>query len=109
VVISVIFSGIILLPFTGNFLKSITNPGETGDLVNMTKSPVFVILSALVGALTLPLLPLFSCILYFNAKAREDMSQSLPTPGTENNRVRVEDLYAKPYSEDHPDNPDNKG
>jgi hypothetical protein len=26
----------------------------------------------------------------------------------ENGRVRVEDLYAKPYADDHPDNPDRK-
>jgi hypothetical protein len=108
VVISVIFSGIILLPFTGNFIKSIMNPGETGELVNMTKNPIFIILSALVGALTLPLIPLFSCILYFNSRAREDQSQTVIVNDPENNRVRVEDLYAKPYSDDHPDNPENK-
>ncbi len=105
-VISVIFSGIILLPFTGSFIKTITNPGEASALVNMTQNPLFIILSALVGALTLPLMPLFSCILYFNAKAREDMSQTVQDINPDNNRLRVEDLYAKPYSDDHPDNPD---
>jgi hypothetical protein len=108
IVISLIFSGIILLPFTGNFIKTIINPGETAELVNMTKNPLYIILSALVGALTMPLIPLFSCILYFNGKAREDMSQKVPVTDPENNRVRVEDLYAKPYADDHPDNPENK-
>ena len=28
------------------------------------------------------------------------------TENPENDRVRVEDLYAKPYSDDHPDNPE---
>jgi hypothetical protein len=27
-------------------------------------------------------------------------------PAKEESRVRVEDLYAKPYSDDHPDNPE---
>lgn len=108
IVISLIFSGIILLPFTGNFIKTIINPGETTELVNMTKNPLFIILSALAGALTMPLIPLFSCILYFNGKAAEDMSQKVPVIDPDNSRVRVEDLYAKPYADDHPDNPENK-
>jgi hypothetical protein len=108
IVISLISSGIILLPFTGNFIKTIINPGETSGLIDMTKNPLFIILSALAGALTFPLIPLFSCILYFNGKATEDISQEAPVAYPENNRVRVEDLYAKPYSDDHPENPENK-
>ena len=108
IVISLISSGIILLPFTGNFIKTIMNPGETSELVNMTKNPLFIILSALAGALTFPLIPLFSCILYFNGKAREEQVQTVSPADPENDRVRVEDLYAKPYSDDHPDNPENK-
>jgi hypothetical protein len=108
VVISVISSGIILLPFTGNFIKTIMNPGDASDLISMTKNPFFMILSALAGALTLPLIPLFSCILYFNGKAREDFSQDVTVSDTENPRLKVEDLYAKPYSDDHPENPKNK-
>lgn len=108
IVISLISSGIILLPFTGNFLKSILNPGESSELVNMTKNPLYIVLSAMAGALTFPLIPLFSCILFFNGKAREDTSQESLVGNPENNRVRVEDLYSKPYSDDHPENPDNK-
>mgnify|MGYP001423258183 CR=1 FL=1 len=109
IVLSLIFSGIILLPFTGNFIKSIMNPGETSEIINMTKNPFFIFLSALAGALTFPLIPLFSCILYFNGKAREETAQEIIPADSENSRVRVEDLYAKPYSDDHPDNPENKG
>jgi hypothetical protein len=107
-VISIIFSGIILLPFTGSFLKTIMNPGEASDLISMSKNPLFIILSAVTGALTMPLIPLFSCILYFNGKSREEMSQETAHTDPDNNRVRVEDLYAKPYADDHPDNPENK-
>ena len=108
IVASLILSGIILLPFTGNFIKTIMNPGETSELVDMTKNPLFIILSALAGALTMPLIPLFSCILYFNGKASENMSQVIPVTDPDDNRVKVEDLYAKPYADDHPDNPENR-
>ena len=107
-VISVIFSGIILLPFSGSFIKTIVNPEDASKLVDVTTNPLFIILSAIVSALTLPLMPIFACILYFNGKAGEEQIQPIPTVDPENNKVRVEDLYAKPYSEDHPENPEKK-
>jgi hypothetical protein len=107
-VISVVFSGIILLPFSGSFLKTILKPEEAGTLTDVTTKPLFIILSAVVSALTLPVMPIFACILYFNGRAGEEQIQRIPIPDPENNRVRVEDLYAKPYSDDHPENPENK-
>ena len=107
-VISVIFSGIILLPFTGSFIKTIVNPEDASKAIDMTTNPLFIILSAIVSALTLPLMPIFACILYFNGKAGEDQIEPVKVSDPENNKVRVEDLYAKPYSDDHPENPDNK-
>jgi len=107
-VISVVFSGIILLPFSGSFLKTILKPEEAGTLADVTTKPLFIILSALVSALTLPVMPIFACILYFNGRAGEGQIQQITTPDPENNKVRVEDLYAKPYSDDHPENPENK-
>ncbi|MGC1392408.1 MAG: hypothetical protein WA816_15335 [Bacteroidales bacterium] len=105
-VISVILSGIILLPFTGNFIKTIINPDDATKLVDVTTRPLFIILSAIVSALTLPVMPIFACILYFHGKAGEEQNQPILIPNPEDNRVRVEDLYAKPYSDDHPDNPE---
>lgn len=107
-VISVIFSGIILLPFTGSFIKTIANPEDASKALDMTTNPLFIILSAIVSALTLPLMPIFACILYFNGKAGEDQIEPVKVSDPENNKVRVEDLYAKPYSDDHPENPENK-
>lgn len=106
-VISVVFSGIILLPFSGSFLKTILKPEEAGTLVDVTTKPLFIILSALVSALTLPVMPIFACILYFNGRAGEEQLQPVIITDPENNKVRVEDLYAKPYSDDHPENPEN--
>ena len=105
-VISVVFSGIILLPFSGSFLKTIFKPEDAGTLSDVTTKPLFIILSAVVSALTLPVMPIFACILYFNGKTGEEQIQPIIIPDPENNKVRVEDLYAKPYSDDHPENPE---
>jgi hypothetical protein len=53
-------------------------------------------------------MPIFAAILYFNGKAGEDQAEPILVSDPENNRVRVEDLYAKPYSDDHPENPEKK-
>jgi hypothetical protein len=107
-VLSVIFSGIILLPFSGSFIKTLLKPEVAAEAVDVTTKPLFIILSAIVSSLTLPVMPIFACILYFNGRAGEDQIQVIPVPEPENTKIRVEDLYAKPYSEDHPDNPDKK-
>jgi len=44
IVVSVISTGIILLPFTGSFVKTILNPGESANILNMTNNPLFIIL-----------------------------------------------------------------
>ena len=77
-------------------------------MIDVTNNPFFIILSAVAGAVTLPLMPVFACILYFNGKAREEQAKIIISVNSENGRVRVEDLYAKPYSDDHPDNPEKK-
>jgi hypothetical protein len=107
IVISVIFSGIILLPFTGSFFKSIMNPEDATNIADMATKPLFIILSAVVNALTLPLMPIFACILYFNARAGEKQGHTAAGIDNDNGsgKVRVEDLYAKPWSEGHPDDP----
>jgi hypothetical protein len=106
ILISVILSSLILLPFTGSFLKTIMNPGDPSKMIDMATSPLFLFLSAVVSALTFPLLPILSCLLYFNGIAGEEQVTRQINP--ESDRVRVEDLYAKPYSDDHPENPENK-
>lgn len=108
VVVSLIISSVVLLPFTGSFLKTIVNPDASTKLIDITTNPFFFILSAVAGALTFPLMPLFACILYFNGKAGEEQTRSITTVNSEDGRVRVEDLYAKPYSDDHPENPEKK-
>jgi|WetSurMetagenome_2_1015567.scaffolds.fasta_scaffold00001_484 hypothetical protein len=105
---SIILSSIILIPFSGNFLKMLTNPEEAGEAMKFMTNPVYIILSAVVSSLFTPVVPIFGSILYFNAIARENNVSEVSGDNNEPEKVRVEDLYAKPYSEDHPDNPDNK-
>lgn len=93
IVISVVLSSIIMLPFAGSFLKNIFGSGEA-VASDITSNPVFIILSSLAGALTLPLLPMLSCVLYFNARAGEDEAAMPREP--EEYRPTIEDLYSKP-------------
>ncbi|MCJ7448746.1 MAG: hypothetical protein MUO72_13750 [Bacteroidales bacterium] len=105
-VITMVLSTIILLPFSGSFFKILTNPADAGEAMNFMTNPWYIILSALVRALFMPLTPMFAAVLYFNGKAREE---DIPSPVSVSNgpdKVRVEDLYAKPYSDDHPENPE---
>jgi uncharacterized membrane protein YphA (DoxX/SURF4 family) len=106
IITSLILSSIIYLPFTGTFIKSIFNPEEATNMIDVTTKPLFIILSAAVNALILPVMPVFACILYFNGRAGEEHVQTITPANPENEKVRVEDLYAKPYSDDHPDNPE---
>lgn len=101
-VITTVLSGFILLPFTGTFLKAFTSPEEATALIEITTKPLYIILSAILNAITFPLLPIFACILYFNGRAREEKQAELQTSSDYNNgKVRVEDLYSKPYSDEN--------
>lgn len=105
-VVSFILSAIIMIPFAGTFMKTLFNPEEVSAATDLATNPFFLILTGLANAITFPVIPILSSILYFNGRARED-KDNLVQPGRDDDeRVRVEDLYAKPYSDDHPDNPE---
>jgi len=106
-VISVILSGLVLLPFTGNFFKAFTNPGEAASLIEITTRPLYIILSSLMSAITFPLMPIFAAILYFNARAREQSQFSGIPVQEDEHKVSVEDLYAKPLPENEKNENDN--
>lgn len=92
IIISLVLSSLIMLPFTGSLLKSLTNPEEAGALLEMVKNPVYIIISSLTTALITPVLPILAFILYF----RNNVGQTVTVVAKENdNRVRVEDLYPK--------------
>ena len=106
IITSVIFSGLILIPFSGSFFKVLTNPENVANMVNLAQNPVYIALSSITNALIFPLMPIFACILYFNSKAGEEQVESTLPVEPEDKKVKVEDLYSKPYSEEHPENPD---
>jgi hypothetical protein len=95
-VVTLILSGLILLPFTGSFFSAVKNPEEATAVMDLASKPLYIILSAVLNGLTMSLLPIFACILYFNGRAREDQQFSNDTV----EKVRVEDLYAKPLPEE---------
>lgn len=103
IVVSVILSGIVLLPFTGSFVKTFTNPENSEAVIALTKNPLFIFLSAMANALTYPLVPIFSAILYFNSKANEESSVELNWGESDGRKVRVEDLYAPPVKDESDD------
>jgi hypothetical protein len=108
IVISMVLSAILFIPFTGSFMKVLSNPEEYASAFNFITNPWYIGLSALINALYTPLMPIFAAILYFNGKAREELAENQTTTPVEPDKIKVEDLYAKPYSEDHPENPENR-
>jgi hypothetical protein len=96
VIISIVLSGLVLLPFAGSFMSAFANPDDTSKIMTLPSDPLFLLLSSAVNALTLPLFPIFAFIIYFNGRAQED-NVNIHTAGRpEEYKVRVEDLYAKP-------------
>jgi hypothetical protein len=69
-VITTVLSGFILLPFTGSFFKAFSDPGEAASLMDITQKPLYIILSALISAVTMPCanLPVY----FILARVREE-------------------------------------
>ena len=100
IIISLVLSGIVLIPFAGSFIKTFAHPEDTSKIMNLTTDPIFLFLSSAVNALTLPLYPIFGYIIYFNGKAREEEIRVIASADDAGYRVKVEDLYAKPRIEE---------
>ena len=72
IVLSLVLSMIIMIPFTGSIFKGIINPEEAVNAIDYLKNPAYIILGSLVNALYFPLLPIFATILYFNSMTKEE-------------------------------------
>ena len=90
VVASLVIGAIVILPFTGTFIKSIANPEEASAILEMSRNPIYIGLSALMTSLITPVMPILAFILYFRNRGDEVMAEI--TTDTEP-AVRVEDLY----------------
>ncbi len=71
-IISFILSGLALIPFAGSLLQTLANPEEATPIVELGKNPIYILMSAALNSLIMPLYPIFSFILYFNGKSREN-------------------------------------
>ncbi|MDZ7738645.1 MAG: hypothetical protein U5K32_06185 [Bacteroidales bacterium] len=95
IVVSFILNAVIMIPFGGSFMKTITNPDNAGEVLNIASRPSFILLSSLANAVTMPLFPIFSLVLYFNARSGAGNRVSSDKPGrNEGGKVKIEDLYA---------------
>lgn len=99
-VVTFVLSNLIVLPFTGSLFRTLANPEEAAVISDLATKPLYIALSAVINALTMPLLPIFAAVLYFNSRAREQRITEWEPSGNEDNKVKVEDLYAKPFPED---------
>ncbi len=91
-VISLVISGIVMLPFTGSFFKALANPEEASSMLELAKKPLYIGLSSVAGAFITPVFPILAFILYF--RNWEDVDNDHMQPVGEN-KVTVEDLYPK--------------
>jgi len=78
-IITMMLNTLIMLPFTGSFMQSLTNPDEIINSMDFIRNPVYITLSSLAGALYYPLIPILGTILYFNGRAKEEEKELINT------------------------------
>jgi hypothetical protein len=89
-VTALVLGAIVMIPFSGSFIRSIINPEEAAAMFEMARNPVYIGLSALSSGLITPVVPILAFILYFRNRAEEVIVEVT----TENEPgVKVEDLY----------------
>jgi len=76
-VIGIILSSIIMAPFAGNFLEFLSpeTPTEIAKTTNSLLSnisPAYILISSATSAVTTPLVPIFSILIYFNLKSGQE-------------------------------------
>jgi len=90
VVISLVIGALIMLPFTGSFIRSLTNPGEVSSMLEISRNPLYIVFTALTSSIITPVLPILAFIVYFRNRgdeARAEMAME------NDSKVKVEDLY----------------
>ena len=91
-VISLVIGALLMVPFTGTFLKSFSNPEEATALLDISRNPVYIAPSSLATALVTPVFPILAFILYF--RNRIDDVQEITVDDDEEG-LKVEDLYPR--------------
>lgn len=72
IVISLILSMLIMIPFSGSIFKIISDPADAANVTSFMTNPVYIILGSIANAIVFPLLPIFGTILYFNGRSKEE-------------------------------------
>jgi len=90
IVASLLIAAFTMLPFTGSFIRSLTNPEEASAMLEISRNPLYIALSVLATAVVTPVMPIFAFILYFRNRGDEVLAEI--TTETEQ-AVKVEDLY----------------
>lgn len=102
-VISMLLSTLIMLPFAGGFLRTIFHPENSMDMLDFARKPSYILLASLANAVTMPLSPIFALVFYFNAASYDDERKGRSGSGNDNGSgITVEDLYSN-------NNNDNQG
>jgi hypothetical protein len=99
IVISVVIGALVMLPFTGSLIKSVTDPAASGSMLEMTRNPFYIGLSSLTSSLVTPAFPILAFIIYF--RNREEIIDVEAHP-EEENKLKVEDLYPQMPEENEP-------
>jgi hypothetical protein len=90
IVASMLIGALVMLPFTGAFISSITNPEEASTLLEMHRNPLFIGLNALLSGLITPVMPILAFLLYFRNRG-DEVTVEVTTDN--DNKIKVEDLY----------------
>ena len=92
IVIAIVIGGLVMLPFSGTFIKALADPGDATAMLEMAKNPLYIGLSALATALVTPVFPILAFIMYFS---NSEEGQAVTVTSEDENKVKVEDLYPK--------------
>lgn len=90
-VISLVIGALLMVPFTGTFLKSFSNPEEATALLDISRNPIYITLSSLATALVTPVFPILAFILYFRNRINDAQEITADDEGG----LKVEDLYPR--------------
>ena len=101
IIISVVLSTIIMLPFAGGFIRTIMHPENAVDMLEFSRKPSYILLASIANALTTPLYPIFALVLYFNAASYDGEGSGRSGSGSDNGSgITVDDLYSDNHKTD---------
>ncbi|MEZ4997135.1 MAG: hypothetical protein R2758_06625 [Bacteroidales bacterium] len=90
IVTSLVLSALVMLPFTGTFIRSMADPENAMEMLELTRNPLYLSLGALTSGLITPVMPILAFLLYFRNRG-EEVAIEVTTESEAT--VKVEDLY----------------